>query len=254
MTSSFIWYELLTSDPGAAAGFYSAVFGWTSSDSGQSGMDYRFFKMNGVGIGGLMALPSAAAKSGMRPAWLGYVSVADVDRSVAGIVAAGGAHHMPAMDVPGVGRMAMVADPQGAALYVMTPIGSGPATSFAPGKPGHGGWHELHTTDWQAALAFYAAQFGWSKVHALDMGPMGTYLQFNYGSGDMVGGMMNDTHAPRPFWLYVFNVDDIDAAGSRIKANGGEVLAGPLRVPTGQWVIHARDPQGARFAAVGPQH
>ncbi len=254
MTSSFIWYELLTSSPDAAAKFYGAVLGWTAKDSGQSGMDYRLFEMNGVAIGGLMALPPGAANSGMPPSWLGYVSVADVDQSVARIVAAGGSLQMPAMDVPGVGRMAMVADPQGAGFYVIAPIGSGSSTSFAPGKAGHGGWHELHTTDWQSALAFYGAQFGWSKVHAMDMGPMGTYLQFNFGGGPMVGGMFNDPAAARPHWLFVFNVDDIDAATARVAAGGGEKLMGPHQVPTGDWVIYARDPQGAKFSLVGKKH
>ena len=254
MLSSFIWYELLTSDPGAAATFYGAVLGWTVRDSGQPGMDYRIFNMHGVDVGGLMALPPGAAEAGMRPGWFGYISVADVDKCVARIVAAGGAEHMPVMSVPGVGRMAMVADPQGASLYVMSPIGRGPATSFAPGKPGHGGWHELHTKDWAAALAFYSAQFGWAKVHAMDMGPRGTYLQFNFGSGDMVGGMMNDSKGPRPYWLYYFNVDDIAAAAKRVAANGGETLIDPHQVPTGDWIIQGRDPQGARFALVGGKH
>jgi predicted enzyme related to lactoylglutathione lyase len=254
MASSFIWYELLTSDPDAAAAFYGAVLGWTVNDSGQAGMDYRIITMRGIGVGGLMALPAEAAKTGMRATWLGYVSVADVDASVAGIVAAGGAVYMPAMDVPGVGRIAMIADPQGASIYVMTPIGTGPATSFAPRKPGHGGWNELHTTDCASALAFYSAQFGWSKVQAMDMGPMGTYLLFNFGSGDMAGGIVNDPTAPRPYWLYYFNVDDIEAAQQRVKANGGETLMEPHQVPGGAWIIHVRDPQGALFALVGSKH
>lgn len=255
MTSSFIWYELLTDNPGAAATFYGAVLGWTATDSGQPGMDYRIFSMHGAGVGGLMAIPPQAAKSGMRPAWVGYISVADVDQSIARIVAAGGAQHMPPMDVPQVGRIAMVADPQGASLYVMKPIpsGSGASTSFTPGKPGFGGWHELHTRDWVSALAFYDAQFGWKKVHAMDMGPLGTYLLFSFGAGDSVGGMFNDSKAPRPYWLFYLNVDDIEAAKRRVMDNGGKPLMDPQQVPTGDWVFSALDPQGAMFALVGPK-
>ncbi len=254
MTSHFIWYELLTSDPTAAATFYSALLGWTVSDAPQDGMDYRIVTKDGVGVGGLMALPPGAAASGMPPCWLGYVSVPDVDKSVASIRAGGGAEHMPAMDVPNVGRLAMVADPQGAQLYVMSPTGGhDQATAFAPGKPGHGGWHELHTTNWQAALAFYGTQFGWKKTEAMDMGPMGTYLLFNAGVGDAIGGMMNNPDVPRPFWLYYFNVTDIDEAGRRIVAHGGQTMMGPHQVPTGAWIIQARDPQGAIFALLGPK-
>jgi predicted enzyme related to lactoylglutathione lyase len=85
----------------------------------------------------------------------------------------------------------------------------------------------------------------------MDMGPMGTYLLFNFGSGAIVGGMLNDSNAARPYWLYYFNIEDIDAANGRVKANGGEALMDPHQVPTGDWIIQARDPQGARFALVG---
>jgi predicted enzyme related to lactoylglutathione lyase len=251
MASTLIWYELLTSDPDAAAAFYGAVLGWKVNATGEGPVDYRIITMNGVAVGGLMTLPAEAASAGMRPGWFGYINVADVDASVTRIVAAGGAVHMPAMDVPGIGRFAMLADPQGARIYVMTPTGTGPATSFAPQIPGHGGWHELHARDWASALAFYSAQFGWNKVDALDMGPLGTYLLFNFGSGEMVGGIMNDANAPRPYWLYYFVVDDIEAAHQRVKANGGEVLMEPHQVPGGAWIFPARDPQGAMFALVG---
>ena len=132
--------------------------------------------------------------------WYGYISVADVDASVARLTAAGGEPWMPAMDVPGVGRIAMVRDPQGTTVYVMTPSGTGPTASFAPGIPGHCGWHELHARDWSSALAFYAREFGWHEVNAMNMGPLGTY-----------------------------------------------------QVPGGLWMFHARDPQGAPFALVGPR-
>jgi predicted enzyme related to lactoylglutathione lyase len=253
MKSSFIWYELLTSNPAAAAAFYGEVLSWKASDSGQEGIDYRILSIDDVGVGGLMALPAGAVESGMRPGWLGYVSVADVEESVAKIVAAGGAKHMPAMDVPGVGRFAMVTDPQGASLYVMTPTGEGVSQSFSPGTPGHGGWHELHTSDWEAALGFYRTHFGWDKADAMDMGPMGTYLLFNFGDGDAVGGMFNEPDAAPPYWLYYFNVDDIEAATERVRTNGGYVMMDPHQVPTGDWIVQARDPQGAMFALVGPK-
>jgi len=217
-------------------------------------MDYRRITRDGVGVGGLMALPPGAVEMGVHPGFFGYIHVADVDASVARIEAAGGAIHMPGTDIPGVGRFAFVADPQGASFYVMAPIGEeGSATSFAPGRPGHGGWHELHTSDWKSALAFYATHFGWAEVDAMDMGPMGTYLRFNLGRGDAVGGMMNDADAPRPYWLYYLNVDDVDDACARVEAHGGTLETAPHLVPSGDWILHALDPQGAKFALVGPR-
>ena len=248
--SPFIWYELLTTDVDAAIAFYGKVVGWGIVDSGMPGMDYRMWLAGDIAIGGVMS-NAPPVPQGMPPIWLAYVKVADVNATLAAMTAAGGTVHMPAMDLPQVGRMALVADPQGAMIYVMTPEGEGPSRAHLPGQPGHGGWHELHTTDWEAALAFYGTHLGWAKSDALDMGPMGKYLLFNAG-GEAIGGMMNSPGFPRPTWLYYFNVDDIDAAKTRLEAAGGTVLMGPHEVPGGQWIIQAQDPQGAMFGLLAP--
>jgi hypothetical protein len=86
------------------------------------------------------------------------------------------------------------------------------------------------------------------------MGPMGLYQTFATG-GAPVGGMMTKAEAiPSPFWLYYFNVDDIEAARARASQAGGQILFGPQQVPGGSWILHCRDPQGAMFAMVGPKH
>jgi predicted enzyme related to lactoylglutathione lyase len=249
--SRFVWYELMTSDTAAAARFYGEVVGWSMSAAGAPDLDYRQWSIGGTTIGGAMAIPADAVARGMKPAWLGYLNVDDVDGSVQRIVADGGASHMPPWNIADIGRIALVADPQGAAFYVMTPIGDGVSPSFPPGRPGHCGWNELHTTDWPAALEFYGRQFGWAKSEAVDMGPMGTYQLFNAGE-DAIGGMMNNSSPVRPAWLYYFQVDDIQAARSRVVAAGGAVIMGPHEVPGGDWVVQARDPQGAMFALVAP--
>ncbi len=251
--SHFIWYELCTSNPGKAAAFYGAVLGWTVQDSGQEGMDYKMWLAGGEAVGGMLQITPDMALGGMEDGWLGYVDVADVDACVEDIVAGGGHSHM-VQDVPGVGKMAMVTDPQGAAFYVMKPTpppGGGASTAFAPDRPGHGGWNELHTKDSAAAAEFYGARFGWAESTSFDMGPMGLYRLFNAGDGD-IGGMMDSPNFPRPMWVYYFNVEDIDAAKTRIEAAGGTVLNGPHEVPTGRWIIQARDPQGAMFAVLAP--
>jgi predicted enzyme related to lactoylglutathione lyase len=249
--SNFIWYELMTGDLDAAAEFYGAVVGWSVQAGAPSAMDYRQWTIGGESVGGLMAIPAEATANGMRPVWLGYLHVSNVDDSVDRITKAGGAAHMPATDIPDVGRIAMVADPQGAAFYIMAPIGKGQSTAFSPGRLGHGGWHELHTSDWKAALAFYETEFSWRQSEILDMAPMGSYAMFNTG-GDAIGGMMDSPAFPRPMWLYYFIVDDINSAKTRIEKAGGEVLLGPREVPGGIWIIQARDPQGAMFALAGP--
>ena len=250
----FIWYELLTKDVAAATTFYSSVVGWTIADSGMQGMEYRILHAGDTMVGGLTAIPAPAAEMGMPPMWLGYVRVDDVDASIASILAAGGSVRMPAMDIPGVGRFATIADPLGAAIYIMKPeLEQGESTAFARRQTGHIGWNELHTSDWPAALSFYGAQFGWGKSSEMDMGPMGTYLLFHTGGADAAGGMANIPGIARPYWLFYFVVEDIDAAIARVSASGGQVTVGPHQVPTGDWIVQGVDPQGAKFALVGPK-
>ncbi len=120
------------------------------------------------------------------------------------------------------------------------------------GTPGHVGWHELYTTDWRQALAFYGEQFGWTKGDEFDMGPMGIYQLYGYG-GEPVGGMMNKPEqVPVPAWQFYFNVPTIDAAATRVTDNGGKVLMGPMEVPSNQWIVQCQDPQGAHFALLAP--
>jgi predicted enzyme related to lactoylglutathione lyase len=251
--TGFCWYELMTTDMEAAERFYRAVVGWQARDAGQPGMRYRLFTVGDVPAAGLMAVPDEAAAAGARPAWVGYVAVENADEAAARLTEAGGKLHRPSQDIPGIGRFAVVADPQGAMFMLFQPGAGEPPPPFARGTPGSTGWHELLAADWESAFAFYAGQFGWTKATAFDMGPMGTYQLFAAG-GEPIGGMMNKpAEVPVPAWLYYFNVADIDAAAARTASEGGKVLMGPMEVPGGSWIIQGMDPQGAMFALVGPR-
>lgn len=246
---SFIWYELITPDADASARFYGEVVGWRSRGSGMDGMDYRIFSGQGADVAGFMAPPSGL--KGMRPGWIGYIAVDDVDAAVTRITAAGGAVHMPAMDVEGVGRMAMVADPQGVPFYVMRGAGDAPSTSFAPNSDGHCCWNELATSDPDAALAFYQDQFGWTKGEAMPMGEMGDY-QFVANGDQMIGAVMKrGADGPGPAWTFCFRVPDIDEAKARVAGEGGAIVYGPVEVPGGDLVVGATDPLGAGFLLLG---
>ena len=258
----FIWYELLTSDADAAAEFYGKVIGWSSQGSGMPDMDYRFFSSgdgrdNADGVGGFMAITPEMAKGGARPCWVGYIAADDVDASVAAITAKGGAVLMPAMDLEGVGRMAMVADPQGATFYVMKGASDEESHSFAALEPkvGHCAWNELATTDPAAAKAFYAAQFGWVQDGDMDMGPMGKY-EFWWASDKrfMLGALWPKMpEMPVSAWAFYFRVADIDVAAEAIKTHGGTVFADPMEIPGGDYNLNASDPAGAAFGLVGPR-
>ena len=247
----FIWYELMTTDPEGARNFYSAVVGWDIEAKPSGEMDYRMIAAPDGLAGGMMALTPEMVAGGARCCWLGYIGVHDVDATVASIVAAGGAVQMPAWDIPGVGRIAMVTDPQGAPFYVMRGASDETSHAFETDKVGHCGWNELFTSDQTAALAFYSGQFGWIKDGAVDMGPMGEY-SFIHQAGVPIGAMMNrPPESPPPFWNYYFRVADIDAAVRAIKETGGTILFGPQEVPGDQWSLQGIDPQGAPFGLVG---
>jgi predicted enzyme related to lactoylglutathione lyase len=242
----FVWYELMADDTKLAEDFYRHVVGWHSKDAGMAGMSYTLFMTGDAMVGGLMQLPKSARDAGGKPGWIGYVAVDDVDAYAAKVTKAGGSVHRQPDDIPGVGRFAIVADPQGATFALFS--GSGEGQRPALRAPGNVGWHELAAADWRTDFDFYSSLFGWSKGDAIDMGPNGTYQTFAAG-GEMIGGMRNSQGAA-PHWLFYFNVDAIDAAKSRVEKGHGRVLTEPMQVPGGDWIMHCHDPQGAMFALV----
>lgn len=247
--SEFIWYELMTSDPDAAADFYGAVVGWTTKAFDGGGGDYRLFGAPDADVAGLMRLEQAGAPAG----WFAYIGVEDVDAKARELVAAGAVQHAPPTDIPDVGRFAMLADPQGVPFYIMRGSSEGSSTSFKPNAVGHCQWNELNTTDPAAALAFYTRAFGWQKGDVMPMGEMGDYQFINIGD-QMIGAMMRQPPgSPPPNWTFYFGVDDIDRAAQTATAKGGKILHGPSEVPGGDHIIIVDDPQGAMVGFVGPK-
>jgi predicted enzyme related to lactoylglutathione lyase len=167
---------------------------------------------------------------------------------VSHITRLGGKTHTEVITIPNVGRLRLMMDPQGAAFYIIEPASPERRPETAP-EVGDASWHELMTTDAEAAMKFYQEVFGWRPDEPMDMGPMGKYHMFSRAHG-MIGGMMNKpkemANVP-PNWQIYFRVPDVDPATERIKANGGRILNGPMDVPGGDRVVNAMDPQGAAF-------
>ena len=254
----FVWYELLTNNSDAALTFYRAILGWQATDSGQPDMDYRILLARDEDTGeshevaGLLQLTQAMCEEGARPVWLGYIGVDNVDNTVATIIAAGGKSQMPATNIPDVGRIAMVTDPQGTPFYVMRSSSDKTSLAFAADKPrvGHCAWNELLSPAPQAAKAFYFNEFGWSKDGEIEMGPMGTY-EFIRHNGVIGAIMPKPENMPVPMWHFYFRCADIDLASRAITDNGGQILHGPDEIPGGDFTVKGIDPQGALFALVG---
>jgi len=254
--SDFIWYELMTTDPDAAADFYGAVVGWKIGGPVEpGGQDYRMIvRDDGGAAGGVLGLTKEMCDAGARPIWMPYLYAADVDRTLSAIEAEGAVVQMPPTDLP-VGRIAMVTDPQGVPIYVMDPIppeGDPDAVSdvFSRDAVQRARWNELASPDLEASKAFYARHFGFEFNEAMDMGEMGDYCFVDHGDRRL-GAIMQraDEHQPAA-WLVYFGVPSISRAKAAVEQHGGSVLMGPQEVPGGERIIVATDPQGAAFGLV----
>ena len=243
------WYELTTPDLAGAQAFYSGLLGWSLADAGMADFTYMLAKSDTDMVAGMMAPPA----EDMPTFWLLYFAVEDCDADAEAIAAAGGTVHKAPADIPGTGRFAIVADPQGGVFGLLQPLPPGDGHAFDQQKAGHGNWHELMTTDPKAAMAFYGTRFGWTPSSSMAMGELGSYDLFNHRGADIGGMMPMMNGAPRPYWLPYFGIEGIDGAVEKIAAAGGKVLNGPMEVPGGAWVVQAQDPQGAMFALVGPK-
>jgi uncharacterized protein len=254
-TGDFVWHELRTTDAKGAEEFYTHVVGWQAKSSGDpGGVPYTLLSVGDLSTAGLMQMTPEMLQSGMKPSWAGFIGVDDVDAYAKRVEQAGGKLHFPPQDIPTVGRFAAVADPQGAGFLLFKgSLESAPPRPPA-GTPGTVGWNELSANDEGSAWSFYSNLFGWSVDSTMDMGPQGIYRIFK-NRGDRMGAMMtrDPKNSPVPFWLFYFNVEDIDAAANRINEKNGQVLMGPHQVPGEQWIILGLDPQGAMFALVGPK-
>jgi len=250
---TFVWFELLTTDGPAAQAFYRSVIGWEFTDSGMSDRSYSIISQGPSRVGGMMPITPAMAAGGARPLWMGYIAVDDVDAMAARLADQGGRILRAGEDIPGVGRFAVVTDPQAAPLVLFRGVPPPqPPPVVAPGSPGHIGWHE-YVSAAPASFAWYSGLFGWTKGETMDMGPLGSYQIFNI-NGVMAGGMASSrAQGPPPFWLYYITVENIDQAVERIRAAHGTLLMAPHAVPGGSWIVHALDPQGAFFALAGPR-
>jgi uncharacterized protein len=245
----FAWYELMTTDVAAAQAFYCNVVGWGARDASTTELPYTLFAAGNAAVSGLMALPEEARRMGATPRWMGYVGVDNADAASDRIKHLGGAVYVPPTD-SNIGRISVVADPQTAILALVEGLKTGSRQPAELDQPGHVGWHELLAADWAKAFAFYAELFGWQKVET-ESGPVDAYQLFS-ADGQTIGGIFTKRPVePIPYWLFYFNVGDIDAAAERVKRGGGQVFEGPFAVPEGGWIVRCIDPQGAVFALQG---
>ncbi|WP_026555873.1 VOC family protein [Arthrobacter sp. 35W] len=238
------WIDLMTSDPEKTKDFYGQLFGWTyeTGDEEKYG-GYVVASKDGATVAGLM---KNDPQSGYPDVWSTYLRVDDINAATAAVTAHGGQIYMPPMEVPEQGHMGMVGDSSGAALGLWQFGGhTGYQVSRENGTPA---WHELHTRDYDAAIAFYKDVFGWDYEVVSDA------PEFRYatlGSGDDALAGIFDASSDLPegapaSWQVYFAVDDADATVAQALALGGVVVEDAQDTPYGR-MASLTDPTGAMF-------
>jgi predicted enzyme related to lactoylglutathione lyase len=238
------WVDLASPDLPTSVAFYTSLFGWDAHDEGPESGNYHMMKLRGLPVAGAASI----MMEGQPPAWTSYVSVEDADATIAKVKKAGGVVFVEPMDVLDVGRMAVFADPTGAAIAVWQPKAHKGAALV--NEPGTLVWNELNTRDTAAAAAFYGDVFGWDASTA-QMGEM-EYTEWKLG-GKTIGGMLSmpaqiPSEVP-PFWLAYFGTADCDATVTAATGLGATVLAPPMDIPAGRFAVLS-DPAGAAFGVI----
>jgi predicted enzyme related to lactoylglutathione lyase len=251
MHGQFVWYDLMTSDPGAAKKFYPALFGWKTQRFEHSAPDnpYTMWASGGETLGGVMQLSADERSQGIPPHWMSSVQVRNVDESARQAQSLGARVVFGPTDIPATGRYAALLDPQGALIAIFQPQGAMDGFDGTPSR-GRVSWNELMTTDFRKAFDFYRQLFRWEKTGEFDMGGGSMYLTFG-AKGKSYGGMFNKLPGMEQvpsFWLPYVNVSDVNTAVAAATKAGATLANGPMEVPGGDWIAAFQDPQGAHFA------
>ena len=248
LPGKFVWFELCTKDADRkkAQAFYGETLGWRVVPFPMGAYTYEMIYAGDAMQGGYASLTDER-----QPAhWISYVSVEDVDGAVKTAVASGGKVVKAPFDAPTVGRMARIADPQGAELYLFrSETDNAPDLETAP--QGHFFWNELHTSDPAQALAFYDKVAGFSH-RSMDMGPAGSYHILSKNGRDRGGVTGHLAPGVAPHWLPYVSVDDPDATVARARKLGANIPMGCEDIPgIGRFGI-VQDPTGGVLAVMKP--
>jgi len=242
----FVWHQLMTRDVPGAKKFYSKLIGWKTIPWP---LDPAYTVCHAeIGpVAGIMAIPSEVPAD-VPAHWIQYIGTREVDATAEAAVRAGGSVLMAPTDMQGAGRYAVLKDPQGATFAIIDPENARPEGDGVP-PLGTFSWHELATTDNEAAFAFYSGLFGWDAITRMDMGPTGVYLIFGQ-NGKQRGGMyIKPAASPgAAHWMPYAHVPSADKGFALAKSTGAKEAIAPMDVPGGSRIAAVMDPAGAPFA------
>ena len=239
-----VYAELVTPDLEAAKRFYGGLFGWTFRDVPLGARKFAEALLNGQQVAGLMQRPVPGGKH--RPAWLTFISVQDADAASASATRNGAKLLFGPRDIPDLGRIAVLADPQGAVFAILASSSGDPPDIQA--DDGDWIWSSLITSDPDTASVFYRSLFGYTVY---DLAATGEAKHLILASGDYARASVNPfpSNRPdlRPRWLNYVRVGDVAAAAARVTSLGGHVLVPPRVDRDGSMIAVVADPLGASF-------
>lgn len=248
----FVWFQHVSTggekEQKRAEGFYGEVLGWRIQGVPMAQGSYDMI-FTGPSVDSMIGGFAPARGAQQSSHWASYASVDDVDAAAKAAAEQGGKVLQPPFDIPGVGRMAAIADPLGAAIHVFKSITDDPADGDTP--LGGWVWNELHTTDTSKALAFYEKVLGWSH-RSMNMGPAGTYHIVSRDGVDRGGVTSHLMPGMSPHWLPYVRVKDPDATAARAQKHGGSIPFGPEDIPGVGRFASIQDPSGAVLAILNP--
>lgn len=243
------WLDLGTTDTAAARDFYARLFGWDYEVGGPESGGYIQALLGGKRVAGIYELMPEMREQGVPPNWTTYLYVDDVDDVAKRVSDAGGAVVMGPMDVMAEGRLLIAQDPTGAIFGGWQPGNHhGAEVTDAHGTMT---WSEVLTRDADRALAFYVSIFGY-ETEVPELGG-GTYTLLKVDGRPVAGLMAMPEQVPAevpPHWMPYFAVDDADATLQAATAAGGQVVNGPIDMPTVGRFATLLDPQGAAFSII----
>jgi predicted enzyme related to lactoylglutathione lyase len=262
------WVDTSQPDPDAAVAFYSGLFGWEFEDAMPPGAEGRYLiaRVRGGTVAAVGSIPEGAPQTA---AWNTYVWVDSADETASKVVEAGGAALMEPFDVMDAGRMALLADPEGAAFCVWQANQHRGAEIV--NEPGSLNFNDLNTRDAAGAKAFYGSVFGWQTIGlegGFEMWTLPGYGDHLEKGDPEMRKRMAEVGAPPGFedvvaslapipddqpdtpahWGVTFAVDDADAVAAKAAELGGKVVVAPFDAPWVRMTVIA-DPQGATFVA-----
>ncbi len=215
--------------------------------------EYVVARVGDLDVAGIGTLPDSGGPPGA--VWATYVRVDSADAAVERATGAGATLVLGPLDASRDGRLAVLADPAGAAFGVWEPRGRQGAQLV--GEPRAWAMSSLHTPDPEGAGAFYGALFGWEAAPIAPGSAVTAFRLPGYAGGEPGGpappgvvavmtGTGGDPAVP-PHWDVNLRVDDADATAARAAQLGGTVLAGPMDTPGFRSAV-LLDPQGAAFS------